>query len=79
MRDAMNKEDPEMAQLGQRLNSGRTKVLEALKSSINDHIPYDLLSILTDQENREEKEISSADADLENIVEALYELKIKPV
>ena len=79
MKDAMNNEEPDMAQLGQRLNSGRSKVLEALKSSINEHIPCDLMIVLTDQENREEKEIASANADLENIVEALYELKVKLV
>ena len=76
MKDAMKNEEPNMVELGQKLNTGRTKVLQDLKSSVDDYIPPDLISVLTDQGSIDEKERLRANEDLEKIVQGIYEMKI---
>ena len=49
IKEAMKKDDPNISELGQRLNSSRTKVLQDLKRSMNEYISIDLYNRLTDQ------------------------------
>ena len=79
MKQAMKDEDPNIAQLGQRLNSSRTEVLKDLKQSMKEHIPEDLLNRLTNQETINEGGNSDAQEDLEKVIYDLFELKLTEI
>ena len=76
MKQAMKDEDPNIAQLGQRLNSSRTEVLKDLKQSMKELIPEDLLNRLSNQDRMNERGRSDAQEDLEKVVSDLFELKL---
>merc|ERR1712150_91278 len=78
MRDAMKNEETNMAGLGHKLNSARTQLLNDLKTSISDHIPSDIISVLTDdQPDIPADKFKNADEQLERIIGELFDLKLK--
>ena len=76
MKQAMKDEDPNIAQLGQRLNSSRTEVLKDLKQSMKELIPEDLVNRLSNQDRMNERGRSDAQEDLEKVISDLFELKL---
>ena len=75
IKEAMKKDDPNISELGQRLNSSRTKVLQDLKRSMNEYISIDLYNRLTDQ-NMNKEDNTAAQDDLEKVISSLFELKL---
>ena len=75
IKEAMKKDDPNISELGQRLNSSRTKVLQDLKKSMNEYISIDLYNRLTDQ-NMNKEDNTAAQDDLEKVISSLFELKL---
>ena len=79
MREAMKNEESDMAQLGQRLNKARTKLLQDFKTSINECIPSDIISAVTEEQDMGQEEKLKTNEDLERIVGELFELKLRIV
>ena len=78
MRESMKEENTNMAQLGQRLNVARAKLLEDLKSP-ESHIPSDILTVLTGQQEAEEVRVVSANEELERVIAELFEFKLNSI
>ena len=76
MREAMNNEEPDMAKLGRKLNVARSKLLQDLKTSLNELIPPEVISIVVAEKEVEEERVVKADQDLERIVGELFEMKL---
>ena len=78
MRESMEEENTNMAQLGKRLNVARAKLLEDLKSP-ESHIPSDILTVLTGQQEAEEVRVVSANEELERVIAELFEFKLNSI
>ena len=79
MRESMEEENTNMAQLGKRLNVARAKLLEDLKKSPERHIPSDILTVLTGQQEAEEVKVVSANEELERVTAELFEFKLNSI
>ena len=77
MREAMKNDESDMTQLGQRLNTARTKLLQDLKTSINECIPSEVISAVTEEQDIGQENMRKANEDLERIIGELFELKLK--
>ena len=80
MRDAMKNEEPDMSQYGRKLNDTRAKLLKDLKTSINDLIPSEILEYIAKEEVNEtieEVNVKSADQMLQEVVEELFDMRLK--
>ena len=76
MREAMKNEEPDMAELGRKLNVARSKLLQDLKTSLNELIPPEVISIVVAEKEVEEESVVKADQELEKIVGELFEMKL---